>query len=862
MRTSIKNILMSSVLLSSTLVPTTGVSAQQQCHTFASDLSWSGGGAYPQIKRNNGELFLISDVAGAWKASDSEVKWRQINNGLGNLSLSSLTFSPSHPNTGYATTYRGIYKTTDNGEQWQLLDYVGTDKNFHRWDSYRSLSINSINPNHIFFGTRTGQIFYANGSDVVEVGKLNAEESVKSVLLHSDNKMLSVGSLSERHLYFLNEEGDWQLARQEARSAMDMTKVTHQGKENIIAVGEQSVSFSVNGGVEWHEKSLASKLESDAILHRISVAQNESGETRILVAWVDGWTSGILKSDDFGDSWSVVSLSDLEFSNENPTRLWKKSAVNRILSVYVEPHQLDTMYVTTYWGIWRTTDGGLTWSENFKKGASNRAGSGITYASNGDLLTASMDVGLIRYGANSTYSEYPYIEDVAEFESSSTVTRFAALMPQNSEYDIHREVAGHVWNVISIGEHLVATNSPWESSANQILVSADNGGSWTVVTEGLPERYASYNTVWHKGFARALEVDPHDSDTDPAKRRIYLGIDGHGLYVSENGGYSWSPSVGQPNNLRLYNAMSIDPSQPNVIYWGAPQSGMYVSKDGGASWQVDGLRWKAIFDAAVSKDGTAYAGVQGETGPELYVKRGSNADWQLLKLFDGDEGTVEAISIDPKNNDIIAVSVNRWSHANTGKVYLSYDGGASWQQANIEVGVGAADMAFSPCNNELALIEYAGGVKLYPLDLPVLNLGIGTMDFSSRKDWWLWKEIPEENALIISLHRKAINYNFTLDRRSDLEFSLEAKNFGGSRVLPANYRYFNVEVYIDGVLRSTEKVKASDSEWHPLNLNIQGLAEGEHTLTLNWTNNQSSSTTDTNFGFRHVSFIQHLITSH
>ncbi|WP_138596538.1 hypothetical protein [Pseudoalteromonas sp. S1612] len=691
--------------------------AAPQCNSFDQDLSWSGGGAYPQILKNNGQLFVISDVAGAWKSDISDNYWHKSNNGLGNLSLASLTFSAAASNVGYAATAKGIYRTEDNATTWHFLDKVGSDKSFIRWDNYRSLSIDSTDPDKFYFGTQGGEVFAASTEGASLIGQTHNNEPVKSVLIHSYNRLLTVGSAVERVL-FQKINDAWQLVERAPISVMDMTSIHSDNKEYIFTVGNKTLRYSTDGANEWSDIYLASYLPSQAKLHRVAVATTSKSSIRVLVAWFDGWKSGMLYTDDVGATWHALQLSDLDFSTENPTRRWKNTVLDRILSIYIDPENPNSFFMTTYWGIWRTNDSGLTWQEDSLKGASNRAGSSVIYSEKGDLLTASMDVGIIRYRSQ-------LLADTV------TVSQPFSLLPNSPNYNVHRSVAGHMWNIVSIGDHIVATNSPWDSEANQIVMSSDYGLNWTIVTSGLPIDYKTDNTVWHKGFARALEFEPNSINTDNDFNRLYLGIDGHGLYVSIDGGVNWQRSTGQPQSKRIYNALSIDPINAGVIYWGAHAVGMFVSNDSGNTWHLDGLESMGIFDSAFSSSGMLYAGVQRGKSPELYVKSSFDESWELLNVFPG-EGTVEGITVHPSQPSVIAVGVNGWSNNNTGKVYITFDAGVTWQEVLVDVGVGVADMAFSPCNNELAMIEYAGGLKVVNIDSLKADSGMTTLDYISQ----------------------------------------------------------------------------------------------------------------------------------
>lgn len=811
-----------------------------ECNTCVYDFSWPGGGAYPQIIEKKNELFVISDVAGVWKSTSENDAWQKANSGLGNLSLTSITFSKTSPDIGYVTTARGIYLTKDNAKTWEILDKVGRDKSFNRWDNFRPLSIHSEDPELFFFGTKNGLIYKGSPSGASLIGNTHDNESVKSVLIHTNNQLLTVGTANERLLYE-NINGTWELKETVSLAAMDMQSLDLNNKEYLFSVGDKVFSYSIDGAKEWSNVNLWTYLPLGAELHRIAVKKINDDNVRVLVAWFDGWESGMLYSDDLGLSWHDLALNTLQYSPKNPTRTWKNK-LDRILSISIGVNNPNTFFMSTYWGIWKSTDRGLTWKENSKKGASNRAGSSVIYSDKGDILTASMDVGLIGYRSQSSVNK-------------KTDSVAFALLPNSQDSTARGAVEGHVWNVISNGEQLVATNSPWDSTANQIVVSSDYGVTWTVVNSGLPTYYKKDYTVWHKGFARALEIEPISLNTDGDTRVLYLGIDQHGLFTSTDGGYNWQRSEGQPGSKRIYNSLSIDPINQGVIYWGAPDIGMFISEDSGNTWHRDGLVSMGIYDSAFSSTGVLYAGVQRNNSPELYVKNSLNDSWRLLHQFPG-QGTVEAIAVHPNKPSIVAIGVNGWSNDNTGKAYITFNSGASWEIIPIDVGVGVADMAFSPYNNELAMLEYAGGLKVIKVDSVKDNLNINTFDYVSRDKDSMWLDYTEDNMMVALLSHLDVKWQFDLQKDSKIEFSFKAKNLSSTKKLPVDYDFFKVEVFVDGVSRGVEKIIASDTGWVPHAVHLGNITSGRHTITLRWLNNISTSTTDSNLGIGDIEFLK------
>ena len=103
------------------------------------------------------------------------------------------------------------------------------------------------------------------------------------------------------------------------------------------------------------------------------------------------------------------------------------------------------------------------------------------------------------------------------------------------------------------------------------------------------------------------------SPTNPP--RVLAGIDGWGVYISDDGGQSWQGGVaGLEPNGSLHDLV-VDPTDPLTIYASDFASGVYGSSDGGLTWQRinNGLRNRAVLGLAISSDGQhLYAATSGE----------------------------------------------------------------------------------------------------------------------------------------------------------------------------------------------------------------------------------------------------------
>ncbi len=800
------------------------------CPTNQHQLDWSGGGAYPKILSHNDKVYLISDVSGIWNAGYAEAEWQQTNSGLANLSVSNIVFSTSQPLIGYATTKSGISKTIDGGETWQDLNNLPDNVNFKRWETFNNIAIDESIPTEFIFGDRKGNI-YRYESEHAQLLITTPLEEVISSLIVSNQGTIVAGTSTSRYI-FRQLDDQWQLTKQHPSTTLDLTVAGLNDQQSLFATSNNQVLISVDDGVHWESLNLEAHISDTSVAHRLAVKSNSLGEFSLIVAWYEDWKSGILVSHDSGKTWQN-SLKEIDYSNTNPTRSWNHNDISKIMSVNFDYKDENILYFTTYWGIWRSTDAGETWTENFKTGASNTVGSGIAITENGDVVTASMDVGLIRYPTNGQPT---------------------SLLPIATDQYFDNDMAGHFWNVIVQSKKIIATSSAWQSEANQIVISEDSGVTWQRVSQGLPSYYSTDWPIWSKGYARALIADKNDPN------KFFLGIDGHGLYISTNGGYEWQRSLTKPPSKRIYNALDQDKLN-NILYWGTASNGVYSTNNDGETWVHTGLKKKYVYDLVVSQDGAVYAGSanseQDGHGAAVFKKQNSESEWELVKDFNV-VGAVDAMVVDPLNPERIVVSLTNWIHKNEGELHISNDAGINWQKINANVGIGIADLVFSTCSQQLFVAGYSQGISQIDISdySAIQDLNVNINNFYKLQDSWAWSYYEDEQARSVWKSDAAISWKVTVENTKDIAINFESINKPGERKLPDNYPGFIIEVIVNGESKAQLTVPASDTEWQQSSILIPIDTTGEKIIELKWLNNISSPATDTNWGLRKISMSQ------
>jgi photosystem II stability/assembly factor-like uncharacterized protein len=134
-----------------------------------------------------------------------------------------------------------------------------------------------------------------------------------------------------------------------------------------------------------------------------------------------------------------------------------------------------------------------------------------------------------------------------------------------------------------------------------LFKTTDGGSTWVPIDEGLPRPYRYFD---------AMAIDPVNPQVVYAAGRV-------GVFKSSDGGASWSQLTGGLDPQGGATAIVVDPTNTQVVYVGTSRLGLFYSKDGGARFQplrqgIEEGGNLAIADLSLSADGTVlYAAVTG-----------------------------------------------------------------------------------------------------------------------------------------------------------------------------------------------------------------------------------------------------------
>jgi photosystem II stability/assembly factor-like uncharacterized protein len=435
------------------------------------------------------------------------------------------------------------------------------------------------------------------------------------------------------------------------------------------------------------------------------IAVADKGESRRI--YVGYATSGVWKSDDNGASWQAIfqdqastSIGDLAVAPSNPDIVWVGTGeanlfrasmagvgvykstdgartfthagltdTQTIARIVVHPTNAEIVYVAASgheWtdnenrGVFKTTDGGRTWSKVFYRSARTGAIDLVMDPSDPNTLYAAMWQ-RIRRKSSDPRVEPGYNEGGIwkTIDGGKTWTEAndglpAAQFRGRIGIDIARSNPAVLYAFVDNydegrpareGERDAYTRPIFESriKSAEIYRTDDKGKTWRKVTENNDFMMGHSGTYgWVFGQMR---VDPTDENT------IYtLGL---GLHVSRDSGKTFTTLRGMHGD---HHGLWIDTKNPAILY-NANDGGFYQSEDAGKTWKFAQQAGGAQFYNVTLDSSTppwAYGSIQDHNSfrGRIDLSKGRDAIPAVVwSRGPGGEGSHHAI--DPANNDIV-----------------------------------------------------------------------------------------------------------------------------------------------------------------------------------------------------------------
>ena len=487
-----------------------------------------------------GAWVLGSPDGGIYSSNDGGLSWAAKSEMQGQ-SIRALTASASNPKILVAGTLKGVYRSSDGGEHWQLISPAGSME-LHEVES---IAIDPLDPQIIYAGTwhlpwktTDGGAHWTN----IKQGVID-DSDVFSIIVDPKNSNVVYASACSG-IYKSDDAGGKFQKVQGIPSTARRTRVLMQDPKNlnIVFAGTTEGLFrTVDSGATWQRTT-----GPDVIINDVYV--DSTNTNRVLMATDRG---GVLASNDGGNSFSP---SNRGFSARQITSY--VGDVARPATVYV-----GVVNDKELGGVFVSETGGLSWTQK-SAGLNGNDVFSLGQASNGTVL-AGTGHGLYRLQGE----VWSRVNDVTPEE----IAPEPSAKGKKSASASKRHVSSHVTHSVAARKG----GKPFDADVNAIarsgdtLYAATSGGLLRSVTSG-------------ESWQLLASMKEHGWDFVAAAKSTVMAATLKTAVFSSDGGRTWT-TVRLPETLEQVSAVAVDGS--GGLWVGGPQ-GVYFSVDGGAAWKT------------------------------------------------------------------------------------------------------------------------------------------------------------------------------------------------------------------------------------------------------------------------------------
>ncbi|MGA9527915.1 MAG: YCF48-related protein [Terriglobales bacterium] len=519
---------------------------------------------------------------------------------------------------------------------WQVIGPEGGDA--------RSLAYDAHNPDHIFLGTSTGQMFSSKdgGHTWSRLAHLGGDDYVLDHIV--------VDPQNSERVYV----SAWSTSSQQA--------------------GE--IFRSRDGGHTWdslpemHGKSIRAMA-----MYR--------GNSDVLVA---GALDGVYRTKDGGDSWQHLSSSE----------------VHNVESIAVDPQDPNTIYAGTWHLAWKTSDAGVNW-QHINKGMIDDSDvfSVIVDHDNPQVVFASACSGI--YKSDSAGSQFSKIQGIP---FTARRTRVLKQDPTN-ENIVYAGTTEGLWKTVDLGrtwkrvsDEDVVVNDVFVDprDSNHVLIATDRSGvmasmngaaTWETSNHGYAHRYVS-----------ALLADNQNANT------LYVGLvndrEYGGVFYSHDNGQHWMQKA---EGLGGRDVFALKQAANGTLVAGTNR-GIFYLEHNSSAWRPMNLvaiaETKTVHPKGSKKTVTTTTYKKSELEARVNDLELDTGHWLAATTagiyFSANDGKTwhggpflgqqDFVTVRAHGNTVVA--------ATRSSVMVSHDGGEKWQQGSLPsyvVGIRSAAIA-------------------------------------------------------------------------------------------------------------------------------------------------------------------------
>ncbi|HEY3935619.1 MAG TPA: hypothetical protein VGL65_13490 [Gemmatimonadales bacterium] len=654
-------------------------------------------------------FYIGFDNGGVWRSTDYGSNWEPLFDHQPTGSIGAIGVSQSNPDVIYVGTGAGIirpdlavgdgvYKSTDGGKTWTHVGLFDTQM-------IAMLDVDPTNPDRFF---------------VAALGHPYGPNTERGIFRSTDG-----GKTFQKVLY-----------KDEYTSANDVRIDPSNPQVVYAAMWQQQQEFSENGrgfagasggifkstdgGTTWKQltdglptvsqANLAIAPSNSQVVYAVVGSAAGAGGGGGRGGGAGGAGTGLYKSTDGGEHWHLA-VNDAAQQHAPDMRPMARIGGGDLPTIAVDPKNDKVVYSSST-VLWRTDDGGITWSAvRGAPGGDDYQKTWINPVNPDVLLVVSDQGGVVSANRGKSWSNW-YNQPTAAMYHVSTDNSFPYMVcggQQDSgsacveSRSPDGEITFHDWHPVNIQEYGVAAPDPKDPdlvyASQRTNVSLYNRKTGQTTTVG-PD--ASVRTP---AFGRNVRTMPIVWSPVNADVLFYAS---NVVFKTINHGHSWtriSPDLTRvtwavPANAGKYTstvtpapegaitALSASPRSVNVLWAGTDDGNIQVTTNGGAHWSnvtpAAIKPWTRIFniEAGHFDTLTAYAAANtlrlDDLNPHFWRTHDGGKTWTEIDNGIAPGAVANSIREDPRKKGLLYASTDL-------QVWVSFDDGDHWESLKLDM---------------------------------------------------------------------------------------------------------------------------------------------------------------------------------
>ncbi len=430
---------------------------------------------------------------------------------------------------------------------------------------------------------------------------------------------------------------------------------------------------------------------------------------------------GLWKTVDAGVTWT--NISDGYFTTGSVGAIAVAPSDSNVVYVGMGEHAVRGVMTHHGDGVYKSTDAGKTWkkiglekTQHIARIIVHPENPDVVFvAAQGALYSNSKERGLFKStDGGKTWRNVLYVDEKTGSSELSMDANNPRIM-----YAAMWEYGRRPWQVISGGP------------GSGLYKSVDSGETWKKIEKGLPKELGKM----------AVAVAPSNSDKVYALVESDTEKDLGGLFVSNNGGKSWS-KISTDNRLTqrawYYIELFIDPKDENTVY--VHSAPFLRSKDGGRTWGRIGGTHGDFHDMWINPDNPKNFVVANDGGAAITFNEGRS--WSVQNNMP----TAQFYRINADNLFPYSVYGGQQDNSSVKIATMEFaSGGITTDSWSASAGGESAFLAFNPDKPDYVLGgSYQGTINILDVKAkartkimaaPLQYLGVSAKDMKYRYNW-------------------------------------------------------------------------------------------------------------------------------